>query len=378
MKKKVDMKKMMKSLTYVIAVILIVVLVPYYGKVESDPVEELALPAGVGYDIEQKIPGEAIYNVTLDIYSFGDSKSFSVPYKGSATTLGETRQERNTTLERKLVFGLERVDIISEGMAEFGINNIIDILTTNPMINDRCWVIVCEGKAEDMVKLKIEGYQSVMDYLEKLIDNSVHSNFFGNDYKIIDLYVRNKSEGKNVVLPYIEVKEKKPKISGLAIFKHGKMLTKTDMEDTKRLNMLRENESQGILTLQKSPTEYIDIRAKVKRKVKCTRENGEYKFTINLKVEGEVASNEMYKNLSKDVEQKKKLEKDMAKHIEEISKEFIDKMKNQYKVDCLELGLVGCATYGRKTGVDWDDIVADSKIDVKVDVKVNRYGRGDY
>jgi len=378
MKKKVDMKKMMKSLTYVIAVILIVVLVPYYGKVESDPVEELALPAGVGYDIEQKIPGEAIYNVTLDIYSFGDSKSFSVPYKGSATTLGETRQERNTTLERKLVFGLERVDVISEGMAEFGINNIIDILTTNPMINDRCWVIVCAGKAEDMVKLKIEGYQSVMDYLEKLINNSVHSNFFGNDYKIIDLYVRNKSEGKNVVLPYIEVKEKKPKISGLAIFKHGKMLTKTDMEDTKRLNMLRENESQGILTLQKSPTEYIDIRAKVKRKVKCTRENGEYKFTINLKVEGEVASNEMYKNLSKDVEQKKKLEKDMAKHIEEISKEFIDKMKNQYKVDCLELGLVGCATYGRKTGVDWDDIVSDSKIDVKVDVKVNRYGRGDY
>jgi len=378
MKKKIDVKKLLKYTKYIITILLVVVLVPYYGKVESDPVEELALPAGTGYDIERKTSGEALYKVTLAIYSFGDNKSFSVEYTGTGNTLGQTRQQRNTSLERKLVFGVERVHIISEEIAEFGLNNIINILTTNPMINDRCWAVVCEGKAEDIVKLKIDGYQSVMDYLEKLVNNSVHYNFFGDDYKIIDLYVRDKSEGKSVVLPYIDVKENKPQITGLAIFKHGKMITKTDMEDTRRLNMLREKESRGVLTLQKSPKEYIDLKAKIKRNVKCTKEDGEYKFTINLKVNGEVASNEMYKNLSKDLEQKEKLEKDMAKHIEEMSKDFIDKMKNQYKVDCLELGLVGCATYGRKTGVDWDDIVANSKIDVKVEVNVDKYGRGDY
>jgi len=378
MNKKIDVKKLMKVIKYIVPLPLIIALIPYYGNVESDPVEELALPAGTGYDIEQKISGEALYQVTLAIYSFGDNKAFSVVYKGTASTLGQTRQQRNTSLERKLVFGVERVHIISEGMAEFGLDNIINILTTNPMINDRSWVVVCEGKAEDVIKLKIDGYQSVLDYLEKLVKNSVHYNFFGDDYKIIDLYVRNKSEGKSVVLPYIMVKENKPEITGLAVFKHGKMVTKTDMEDTRRLNMLREKESQGILTLQKSPKEYIDFKAKIKRNVKCTKEDGEYKFTINLKINGEVASNEMYKNLSNDVEQKNKFEKDMAKHIEKISKDFIDKMKNQYKVDCLELGLVGCATYGRKTGVDWDDIVASSKIDVKVEVEVDRYGRGDY
>ena len=378
MKKNMNVKKLMKPLKYIAPLILIFILVPYYGKVESDTVEELALPAGIAYDIEQKTSGQILYKVTTVIYNFEQNKSSSVEYVGIAPTLGETRQQRNTELERKLIFGVERVYLLGEGIAENGIDNMVNILTTNPMINDRSWVVVCKGKAQDFVKLKVGSYPSVMDYLEKLVDNSVHYNFFGRNYKIIDLYVRDKSEGKNVVLPYVELKENKPRITGLAIFNHGKMITKTDMEDTQRLNMLRENESKGILTLQNSSKDYVDFQATVKRKVKCTKEGGEYKFTINLKVNGAIVTNELYRNLSTNLEQKKKFEQDMAKHIEEISNDFIGKMKNQYKVDCLELGLVACATYGRKTGVDWDEVVSNSEIKVNVEVEVNKYGRGEY
>ncbi|MDP4179223.1 MAG: Ger(x)C family spore germination C-terminal domain-containing protein, partial [Bacillota bacterium] len=58
--------------------------------------------------------------------------------------------------------------------------------------------------------------------------------------------------------------------------------------------------------------------------------------------------------------------------------EFINKMKTDYKVDCLELGRVAAAKYGRRTGTDWNKVVMDSDIKINVKVKLNKQGRGDY
>ena len=53
-------------------------------------------------------------------------------------------------------------------------------------------------------------------------------------------------------------------------------------------------------------------------------------------------------------------------------------MKNEYKVDCLQLGWVAAAKYGRDTGVDWDEVVSNSDIKVNVKVNVDKVGRGQY
>ena len=78
------------------------------------------------------------------------------------------------------------------------------------------------------------------------------------------------------------------------------------------------------------------------------------------------------------IEVTKKFEDDMAKQVEEMCTEFLDKMKNEYKVDCLQLGWVAAAKYGRDTGVDWDEVVSNSDIKVNVKVHVDKIGRGQY
>ena len=58
--------------------------------------------------------------------------------------------------------------------------------------------------------------------------------------------------------------------------------------------------------------------------------------------------------------------------------EFIYKMQNEYKVDCLELGRDAAATFGRNPETDWDNIVCNADIIVNVKVKVDNLGRGQF
>jgi hypothetical protein len=40
-------------------------------------------------------------------------------------------------------------------------------------------------------------------------------------------------------------------------------------------------------------------------------------------------------------------------------------MQNDYKLDCLALGRVAAAKYGRHTGTDWNKAVSEAEIVVK-------------
>ncbi|MCS4470495.1 hypothetical protein JQ032_12725 [Clostridium botulinum] len=53
-------------------------------------------------------------------------------------------------------------------------------------------------------------------------------------------------------------------------------------------------------------------------------------------------------------------------------------MQNEYKVDALNLGSVAAAKYGRNTGVDWNQIVSDSEIELDINMRLIRGGRGTF
>ena len=74
----------------------------------------------------------------------------------------------------------------------------------------------------------------------------------------------------------------------------------------------------------------------------------------------------------------KKFEEEMASQTEAMCYRFLNKMKNEYNVDCLGLGRIAAAKYGRGTGVDWDKVVCSSDISVNVTIKLDNQGRGDY
>jgi len=95
-------------------------------------------------------------------------------------------------------------------------------------------------------------------------------------------------------------------------------------------------------------------------------------------LEGEIINNELYKGMATNVGEIKRFEDDMAKQVEEMCNGFLDKMKNKYKVDLLQLGWIAAAKYGRDTEVDWNEVISKSDIKVNVKVRVDKLGRGQY
>jgi hypothetical protein len=165
----------------------------------------------------------------------------------------------------------------------------------------------------------------------------------------------------------------------MAIFSNDKMVGFVDTQKSKTLNMLKNNNAHGTLSLQKNSKEYIDFNAMVgKRKVKCYKHGDKYSFIIDLKFTGTVINNEMYVGMMEDINKTKEFEKDMEKKIKKECDDFIRVMKSDYKIDCLELGREAAAKYGRQKHIDWNEVISSADIKVNVEVKADLQGRGDY
>lgn len=350
----------------------------YISGIDREPVEKVSISSAIGYDLGKDLKGNLTRYATISLYNLSEDEKTSRPIVTEGKTLGETREDRQTKMDKKFLLGFEKVYVIGEEYAENGMQDILDILFRTPEVRDTSYICVCKNKAEDIIKMPIEGYASSGDFIEGLIRYSKEYSFFPKNYKLIDCYLRIDAEGRNLVLPYIEIKEGTLQITGVAIFKKGKMIDVIPMKKAKTLNILKENDIMGMLTIEESSNKLINYYGKCRRKVKCYKEGNKYRFVINLRIVGDLVVNEYGVTLINSPEGKGKVERELEENLENKAEKFINEMQNDYKIDLLELGRVAAAKYGRKTGVDWDDIVSNSEIEVKAAVEIDRYGRGDY
>jgi Ger(x)C family germination protein len=347
---------------------------------ERLPIEELETISGIGYDIKKKGEDMVEYSmpISTNIYKASGARS-TLLFKEQGQNLGEAIQKRQEKMSKKFVQGQERVVLISEEYARYGLKTLIEDRFRNAESNDMAYMAVCKGKAEDYLKFKVKGYSNSSEYIGGLVEASANYSFFSDNYKLIDAYVRIGAEGRNLMLPYIEITEEGIEITGMAIFKEDKMVVVADEKNSKILNMIQNNTVKGVISLQKSPKVYIDFEGKTgKRKVECNKRGDKYSFNIDLTLTGTIINNEMYVDITKDINKKKEFEKDMAQSIEKQCVDFIKIMKTDYKTDCIGLGRYAAAKFGRQKKIDWNEVVVSSDIKVNVKVKVDLQGRGDY
>ncbi|WP_446897195.1 Ger(x)C family spore germination protein [Clostridium sp. LBM24168] len=375
----------MKKNKFLIIIAMMALIFSFFmaGIKSSDTVEELEIVAGIGSDIEYKTPDLVLYNIPLSTYVFGEmgengenTRISSTIRKGVGKTPGETRENRQSISDKKSILGFEKVYVISESTAVYGIEPIMDVLFKNPQLNDTGYFVICKGKAEDMLSHKVKGYPSSSDFIEGLLKNEFNYSFFPKDTKITDLYTSLYVEGVNPVVPYIEICDNKIKVSGMALFKDANMVAKSNFNDSKWLNLMRNDRSFGIVTLQKTSKNYTDFYADSSKKVHVDKVDGKLHFTIELKLKGNIITNTYFKDLSTNKKTRKLFEKEIGEIVRKNCYLIINKMKMEYKTDCMGLGRYAVAKYGRWSGTDWNKEVLDSSIDVDVKVSVEGCGRG--
>ena len=367
---------MNRSKIFIIITMLLVIIIAGIGS-KAEMVENLGIVVGVGNDVEKK-GSDITYSVPFLLYTFESKDKITTRVlTGKGRSIGETRETRQLISGKRLLIGLSKVFIFSQDVSEVGIKNILDVNHNNPDVNDRVLCIVCKGKAEDVLKYPVSGFQSSAEFIDGMVKNLQEYNFFPQQYTLMDLFVRAKTEGRNSLLPYVEIKDNNIETTGLAIFKKDKMVAKADMSETKIINMLKENNVKGMLTLQ-SGSKYIDCYTTAKNMITCSKEDGKYKFVINLNLIGNIVSNELYDNIETDPKVMKRFEDDMTNYVKKMSNGSINNIKSKYKTDVLDLGRIAAAKYGKGTGTDWDEVICNSDIMVNVKFAVEGEGRGDF
>jgi len=342
------------------------------------PIEKIDVCSGLSVDLDHSST-ENEYLIGASAYSFTkkDEVSYTI-LEGIGKNIPETRATRQTTSSKTFLLGLQKVFILSEALSIYGINPAIDIFFSNQQMNDSTWIVVSKDKAIDMLKFKVEDATTSADHISGMIESSKGQNFMHSDFKLIDMYVRVDSEGRSLVLPYLEILNNKITFASLAVFKKDKMVAKVPLEEAKYMNILRENNVKGILTIQKDSQHYISTYGDMKRKVHSEKTNGKYKFNIDLEFTGTVINNTLYNDFMKNPKTIEKYYHELEAETEEKCNAFINKMQNEYKTDCLELGRDAAAAFGRNPETDWNNIVCNAEIIVNVKVKVNNLGRGQY
>lgn len=373
------MKEYKDKILIFILCIIILAIFSIGPKKKLQNVEDLDIYVGIGSGFENTSKGTGEYTVLAAANMYKEDESVSTGIRvGRGRTVGKTREDRQRKTGKNFFLGLIKIYVYDEEYAKKGIRPTLDIVFKNPIIDENAYIVVCKGRNEDYFKSKFPGIENPSEYMSDMVKNSVSYNFFKENYTFRNVILSVDAEGRCAVAPYINMDSNGIKISGMAVFNKDKLLTVLDMNDTRIMNMLRENKVRGALTLQDSASRSINYMAKTNRKVKCVKVGEKYNFTIDLKLDGEILDNEMYANLTKDPKVMKKFESDMEKQVEEDCNMFIDKMQNQFKYDCLQLGWVASAKYGKETGIDWNEIVSNSNIKVNVKVKVTNLGRGQY
>ncbi|MCB2339325.1 Ger(x)C family spore germination protein [Clostridium estertheticum] len=373
------MKKYMNILFIVFLCSILIMVIFGDERTKTQSVEDLGISVGVGMGINKNSEGNIIYRVSTTANEYKEDGSVETLLgSGIGSTIGKTRENRQKKTGKEFFLGLSKIYIVDEEYAKYGIRALADVNFKNTVVNDNAFLVVCKGRHEDYLNYTSPGYDNSAEYISDMIKNSVNYNFFKENYMFKNVYLSMDAEGKNIVSPYIEIMEDGIKIKGMAVFKKDKLAVILDMNDTKTMNMLRENKVNGILTIQKNSKEYVNYSAKSKRKIICKKTGGKYTFIIDLDLKGEIVNNELYKGMATNLGVTKRFEDDMAKQVKEMCNGFLGRMKNKYKVDLLQLGWVATAKYGRDTGVDWNEVVSNSDIKVNVKVHVDKVGRGQY
>jgi Ger(x)C family germination protein len=368
--------KIKKKLYFLVIAILACL---FITRPDMQPAEQLDVEIALGVDVEKITENAYKYIVTRCVYVFEEEKKLTSKVIISiGDSFGISRENRAQLANKSSISGSEKLYILGEEYAKVGMRASVDILLKNPRVNDTGIFVVSRSKSSEIMEYEIEGYPSSADYIEGMIKNQTEANFFTKEFDAMNMYVRLDSEGRSVLLPYIELNEEGLMITGEAVFKEDKMITKVDIKDSRIMNMLTFNNVRGTITMQNDPKSYIDFAAKSNKKVKCIKKDDKYNFLIDLKLEGEIMSNTLKDRLALDSTAIKEFENDMAEQVKEECYKFIGKMKKEIKVDCLELGRVAAAKYGRRKGTNWDEVISNSTIDVNVKVKVDSHGRGDF
>jgi len=336
-------------------------------------IESLGIVIGFGYDIEKE--SDVKYLNVIEFLTIKKIDEIESNYfVGKGDTIFEAEEDYTTKQVKEFGYGSELIYLISEERAKYDIDNVALGLIRYATDNVNAKIVIVKGKCEDYFSLEpLSGTMS--EQLTEMLTHAYKGNFYSKSYTVKDFLFMYYQQGREVYLPYIEIEEGQPVFTGAAIFRKNKMLRKISIEDTKLINILRNSDGNGVISITtEDPLKYIDYDDESKIKVKVSIENDQLIYNISVNVKGKLRNDTIY-NQEITKEHIKKLEKQLNKKLTNDLNNIIRKVQKEYRVDCLDLTKYALAKFGRDSGYDSNKYFLNADIRVSVNAKIYENGR---
>ncbi|MBI6872504.1 Ger(x)C family spore germination protein [Clostridium aciditolerans] len=362
-----------------IKMLAVIVIIPIMlsGCYNMRPQEDLGIIIGLGYDIENQGVGYK-YKDTSETFIFkGEKKIEHEVLSGRSKSIYSTENELQMKFNKKWIAGTEIVYLIGEERARYGIKDIIDGQIRDPIRREIAAIAVSQNTAENVYKLEPKSASTIAEELRGILRFIYMDNFFPIDNEVSEFLKMYYQEGRKVVIPYINVIDNRPQVTGLALFRKDKMVRKVSLDEARLINILRNNDGFGYLAINKPErNEYYEayFKNKNKLKVKVSKEGNNLKYDIFVTLIGDLKVDTIDKNLitKKEV---KDIEKAFAEDLQKKLEIELGKMQKEYQTDWIDIGKYAAAKYGRQGNYASDEAFCDAIIDVHVNVKVATIGQ---
>lgn len=297
-------------------------------------------------------------------------------------TIDDALMNLQQQISGRLFFGHLRVIVVSEDVAEKGLQNVNDYFRRNSEVRRMAWMLIAKGNAEALMKASPQLERVPTLYLLSTMDNAVKMGKFPNDF-VGNFWTDSSKKGKEGFLPYVGImKEENIEILGLAYFKSDKMAGKTEPLEIGAymgIKGIRQAGYRGIISVG-GPSGTITLFATSRRsKIEVAIKNGLPHVTVSIfnELNIEEKMNEQFLINNPDVIER--IEKEDEKAATKFHESLIEQTQK------VGSDIFGFGEYVRakepkfwnehvKTKEKWQEMYKEISVDVTVEIRVRRVG----
>jgi spore germination protein KC len=367
------------------AILLLMGMLILTGCWDQNLLKDNRLAVGIGYD--QLDNGELlettdIHVPKIDSGGTGRPAVTSLIMKSNGATLWESRMSLEKEVAGNYSPNKVLVFVLGEELAKKDIYSIFDVLYRKPRNSLGAKIAIAEGRAEEIISLKVVEEKLISDALLKIIVSGEEDSFIPR-LSIQSIFPFISNEGQDFALPKIKKSDNDQiTITGIALF-NGRKYTGVDVstDDASMLLILNNEESKLTrFNLKVNPEEkrkinqYVNVHAFPKKhdlKINVSKNN---QISADVKIGLKVHVIEYPKN---NLSSKKAIETLTKKVNAQLTKKAQEVISEIQRANCDYLGIgKHVQAYYPKAwaAMDWNQVYPTIQINPKIDAQIIETG----
>lgn len=212
------------------------------GCAEPKVLDRLGMITTVGYDLGKN---GSILGTLVELKIDPNAPKDVVIVESQSLTIRGILTNANKKTSRRLTSGQLRVIIYGEDMLKQGKTKIAQTLTSDPIISDMTFLAMTDGKARDLLHLKLEHIPDIGIHIFRFMEQNTQAKMMPSS-TMQEVLHNHFTIGKEPVMPIININEKEGILfSGVAIFKGAKLVGKINTEQSFYLALINDKYKSG-------------------------------------------------------------------------------------------------------------------------------------